>query len=129
MSQQIVNRPIPERLGPYRVVEEVGVGGLGRVFRGIDERTGRTVAIKVLHDKYMTNRKFLGIFHRELLIMSGMHHKHVVGYLDSHFEPPNCYIVTEFVEGWSGHAFMKQVGSVPPLVALSIIIDMMKGID
>lgn len=120
---------LPEKLGHYRIVEEVGVGGLGRVFRGIDERTGHTVAIKVLHDKYTHNRKFLGIFHRELLIMAGMHHKHVVGYLDSQFEPPNCYIVTEFVEGWSGHAFLKQVGVVPPLVALSIVIDMMKGVD
>jgi serine/threonine-protein kinase len=120
---------LPERLGPYRIVEEVGAGGLGRVFRGIDERTGKTVAIKVLHDKYVYNRKFLGIFHRELLIMAGMHHKHIVGYLDSHFEPPNCYIVTEFVEGWSGHTFLRQVGMVPPLVALSIVIDMMKGID
>ena len=61
--------------------------------------------------------------------MAGMHHKHIVGYLDSYFEPPNCYIVTEFVEGWSGHYFLKQVGRVPPLVALSIVIDMMKGID
>ncbi len=127
MSQP--SKSIPARLGHYRVIEEVGVGGLGRVFRGIDERTGKTVAIKVLHDKYVHNRKFLGIFHRELLIMAGMHHKHIVGYLDSHFEPPNCFIVTEFIEGWSGHAFLKQVGSVPPLVALSIVIDMMKGID
>lgn len=123
------NRKIPDRMGHYRVIEEVGVGGLGRVFRGIDERTGGTVAIKVLHDRYATNRKFLGIFHRELLIMAGMHHKHIVQYLDSHFEPPNCFIVTEFVEGWSGHSFMRQVGTVPPLVALSILIDMMKGID
>ncbi|MCX6111307.1 MAG: serine/threonine-protein kinase [Proteobacteria bacterium] len=122
-------KKLPERLGPYRIVEEVGVGGLGRVFRAIDERTGNTVAVKVLHDKYTHNRKFLGIFHRELLIMAGMHHKHIVGYLDSYFEPPNCYIVTEFVEGWSGHYFLKQVGRVPPLVALSIVIDMMKGID
>lgn len=124
-----VSKKLPDKLGPYRIVEEVGVGGLGRVFRGIDERTGKTVAIKVLHDKYATNRKFLGIFHRELLIMAGMHHKHIVGYLDSYFEPPNCFIVTEFVEGWSGHAFLKHVGRVPPLVALSVVIDMMKGID
>ena len=122
-------KKLPEHLGPYRIIEEVGVGGLGRVFRAIDERTGTTVAVKVLHDKYISNRKFLGIFHRELLIMAGMHHKHIVGYLDGHFEPPNCYIVTEFIEGWSGHHFLKQVGRVPPLVALSIIIDMMKGID
>ena len=119
----------PSRIGHYRIVEEVGVGGLGRVFRAIDERSGRTVAVKVLHDKYQTNRKFLGIFHRELMIMAGMHHKHIVAYIDSAFEPPNCYIVTEFVEGWSGHAFLKQVGKLPPLVALSIVIDMMKGID
>jgi serine/threonine-protein kinase len=123
------NKKVPEKIGHYRIIEEVGVGGLGRVFRGIDERTGKTVAIKVLHDKFIHNRRFLGIFHRELLIMSGMHHKHIVGYLDSHFEPPNCYIVTEFVEGWSGHAFIKHVGPIPPLVALSILIDMMKGID
>ena len=122
-------KKLPEKLGHYRIIEEVGVGGLGRVFRAIDERTGNTVAVKVLHDKYAQNRRFLGIFHRELLIMAGMHHKHVVGYLDSVFEPPNCFIVTEFVEGWSGHAFIKQAGIVPPLVALSIIIDMMKGID
>ena len=120
---------MPAKLGHYRVMEEVGVGGLGRVFRGVDERTGKTVAIKVLHDKYVNNRRFLGIFHRELLIMSGMHHKHIVGYLDSHFEPPNCFIVTEFVEGWSGHVFLKRTGPMPPLVAMCIIIDMMKGID
>jgi serine/threonine-protein kinase len=126
---QQVNKPLPNKLGHYRIIEEVGVGGLGRVFRGIDERTGKTVAIKVLHDKYTNNRKFLGIFHRELLIMAGMHHKHIVGYLDSQFEPPNCYIVTEFIEGWSGHNFLKKVGIVPPLVALSIVIDMMKGVD
>lgn len=123
------NRPLPTKLGQYRIIEEVGIGGLGRVFRGVDERTGKTVAIKVLHDKYVNNRRFLGIFHRELLIMAGMHHKHIVGYLDSHFEPPNCFIVTEFVEGWSGHAFMKRTAPMPPLVALCIIIDMMKGID
>lgn len=119
----------PSKLGPYRIVEEVRVGGLGRVFRAIDERSGKTVAVKILHDKYASNRRFLGIFHRELMIMAGMHHKHVVGYLDGAFEPPNCYIVTEFVEGWSGHAFMRKAGTVPPLVALSIIIDMLKGVD
>ncbi len=120
---------IPAKIGPYKVVGEVGVGGLGRVFRGIDERTGKSVAIKVLHDKYARNSKFLGIFHRELLIISSLNHKHIVSYLDSFFSPPNCYIVTEFVDGWSGYSFVKQVKRVPPLVALCIVIDMLQGID
>ena len=128
MSIQQVNS-IPKQIGNYRILEEVGVGGLGRVFRGLDLRTGKTVAIKVLHDKYQRNKKFLGIFHRELLIMSSLNHKHIVSYLDSFFDPPNCYIVTEFIEGWSGHVFLKNVRRVPPLVALSIMIDMLQGID
>lgn len=120
---------IPKQLGRYKIIEEVGVGGLGRVFKGIDERTGRTVAVKVLHEKFMNNRKFLGIFHRELLIMASLHHKHIVSYLDSRFEPPLCYIVTEFIEGWSGYALFKKTGRMPPLVALCILIDMLQGID
>lgn len=129
MVARLSSTSMPKQVGHYRVLEEVGVGGLGRVFRGIDQRTGNFVAIKVLHDKYINNRKFLGIFHRELLIMSSLHHKHIVSYLDSFFEPPNCYIVTEFVDGWSGHVFLKTLKRIPPLVALSVTIDMLQGID
>jgi serine/threonine protein kinase len=120
---------LPQNFGHYRVLEEVGAGGLGRVFRGIDRRTGQTVAIKLLHDRFSSSRKFLGIFHRELLIISRLNHKHIVSYLDSGFEPPNCFIVTEFVEGWSLYALMKKVKKFPPLVALSIIMDVLQGID
>ncbi|MCX6117479.1 MAG: serine/threonine-protein kinase [Proteobacteria bacterium] len=129
MADPIKSAPLPKHLGPYKVLEEVGVGGLGRVFKAIDERSGKTVAIKVLHDKFMNNRKFLGIFHRELLIMSSLNHRHIVTFLDSHFEPPLCYIVTEFIEGWSGYALYKKTGRMPPLVALAIIIDMLQGVD
>jgi len=123
MSQQHVD------IGPYRVLEEVGVGGLGRVFRAIDQRSNHVVAVKVLHDRFTSSRKFLGIFHRELLIISRLHHKHIVSYLDSGFEPPLCYIVTEFIEGWSLHALQKRVDRFPPLVALCVIMDMLQGID
>ncbi|NDE16355.1 serine/threonine protein kinase [bacterium] len=128
-NQATTAQNIPAKIGPYKVVAEVGVGGLGRVFRGIDERNGNSVAIKVLHDKYARNSKFLGIFHRELLIVSSLHHKHIVSYLDSFFNPPDCYIVTEFVDGWSGYSFLKQVKRVPPLVGLCVVIDMLQGID
>lgn len=120
---------IPQKVGYYRILSEVGAGGLGRVYRAVDERSGQTVAIKFLHDKYLRNKKFLGIFHRELMIASGLHHKHVVSYLDSCFEPPLMYIVSEFVEGWSVYQFLKRVGPLPPMVALAILIDMLQGVD
>ena len=119
----------PKKIGPYQLIREVGAGGLGRVFKAIDERSGRSVAVKFLHTKYSTNRRFLGIFHRELLIVSRLKHKHIVNYLDSHFDPPLCFIVTEFVDGWSGYQLLKLTGKLPPLVALSIAMDMLQGID
>ncbi len=120
---------LKESFEGYKVLDEVGVGGLGKVYRAIDLKTGQTVAIKVLHEKYAMSRKFLGIFHRELLIVSSLHHKHIVSYLNSYFKPPVCYIVSEFIDGWPLHKFVRAVGRVPPLVALSIIFDMLQGID
>ncbi len=118
-----------QRLGPYRIVDQVGAGGLGSVYKGIHEVTGKTVAIKVLHPKFIRDRRFLGIFHRELLIVSGLHHSHIVSYLDSYFMPPECYIVTQFIDGWSGHGLLKIAKQFPPVVALSILLEILLGLD
>lgn len=119
----------PQEFRHYRIISEVGAGGLGQVFKAVDERNGRVVAVKVLHQRYQTSRRFLGIFHRELLIISRLKHKHIVEYIEANFSPPNCYIVTEFVDGWSLHGLIKRFGKIPPLVALSIAIDILQGID
>ena len=113
----------------YRVLGEVGSGGLGKVYRAIDERTGKIVAIKVLHQKFQNSKRFSGLFHRELMIVSRLKHKHIVSCIDANFSPPNCYIVSEFIDGWSLYAIMKKIGKIPPLVALCIAIEILQGID
>jgi serine/threonine-protein kinase len=113
----------------YKLLDEVGAGGLGRVFKAIDQRSGRTVAVKVLHKKYQQSRKFLGIFHREVLTVSRLRHKHIVEFLDCNFDPPAYFIVTEFVDGWSLHELIRKISPMPPLIALCIAIDMLRGID
>jgi serine/threonine-protein kinase len=118
-----------KRIGRYTIDYEIGSGGLGKVYRAVDAETGEVVAIKVLHEKYQKSRRFLGIFHRELLIVSRLKHKHIVEYLDANYKPPNCYIVSEFVDGWSLHRLIKHFHKIPPLVALAITIDMLQGID
>lgn len=118
-----------EELGNYRFINEVGAGGLGKVFKALDETSGETVAIKVLHEKFWNQKKFLGLFHKELLTMSSLFHKNIVSYKDSSFEPPVCFIATEFIDGWSGYAFSKKLGRVPPLIALVIAIEILQGLD
>lgn len=113
----------------YRLIEEIGQGGIGKVYRAIDTRNEQVVAIKFLHAALANDPKHLGIFHRELLIMAGLRHKHLVAYLDSCFKPPTCFIVTEFVQGWSLREFMRKIGTIPPLVSLSIIFEILRGLD
>ena len=65
-----------------------------------------------------------------MLTVSGLQHKHIVGYKDASFQPPYCYIVSEFVDGLSLHHFMKKSnGPIPPLVALSIVLNILQGLD
>ena len=117
-------------IGPYKVIEEVGAGGLGRVFKAKDPDTGDIVAVKILYDKFQNDKRILGLFHKEMLTVSSLKHKHIVEYRDASFQPPYCYIVSEFVDGLSLHQFMKKAGkTIPPLVALSICLDILQGLD
>lgn len=121
-QKQIINKR-------YELIKLVGIGGLGRVFKAKDLRTRNIVAIKFLADHFINNHQVLGVFHRELLLTSKLRHKNIINYVDSHFDPPMCYIVNEYVDGWNGHQFIKTVKKLPPLIALAICVDLLQGID
>ena len=78
-----------EKLGPYEVVEPIGKGGMGEVYRGVDSRLGRPIAIKV------SAREFNDRFEREARAISALNHPHICTLYDV---GPN-YLVMEFVEG------------------------------
>ena len=80
-----------EKLGPYEVVELIGRGGMGEVYRGTDTRLGRSVAIKV------SSQDFNDRFEREARAISALNHPNICTLYDV---GPN-YLVMEFVEGES----------------------------
>ena len=77
------------RLGPYRIESKLGEGGMGEVFRAVDTRLGRAVAIKTAH------RQFTARFDREARAISSLNHPHIC---TLHDVGPN-YLVMELVEG------------------------------
>ncbi len=120
---------IPQTIGHCEILELVGSGGLGEVYRATDKRNGHTVALKRLHDKYQNNPKLLGLFHKEILMHSQVSHKHCVKFIEANLTPPNAHIITEFIEGINCHYLLKKMGPIPPLVACCIALDLLQGLD
>ncbi len=70
------------RVGPYRIVRPIGKGGMGRVYLGIDEKKDRKVAIKVLPEHFLEDKKKSEYLHRELEIARELDHPNVVDVFD-----------------------------------------------
>ena len=85
-------------LGPYRIEAQLGAGGMGKVFRAIDTRLGRAVAIKTCLEQFSER------FHREALAISALNHPHICTLYDV---GPN-YLVMELVEGETLTARLKR---------------------
>ena len=94
-------------LGPYCIESKLGEGGMGEVFRGIDTRLGRTVAIKIMREQFNAR------FEREARAISSLNHPNICTLYDV---GPN-YLVMELIEGETLAAPLKS-GSLPVRTAL-----------
>ncbi len=121
--------PLPYKLGNYELLELVGSGGIGQVFRARNLQNEKIVALKRLHECYQNDKKLLGLFHKEIMIHSRVSHRHCVQYLDSDLTPGNAHIVTNFIEGHNTYNLVRNNGAVPPIVAASITLDMLQGLE
>ncbi|HVZ75477.1 MAG TPA: serine/threonine-protein kinase [Polyangia bacterium] len=88
---------IPER---YRLLGEVGQGGMAVVYRAIDETLKREVAIKVLHQHLSCEPESKARLQREAQSVAKLHHENILEIFDySGPDSPSSYIVTEFIDG------------------------------
>ncbi len=87
------------KLGPYEIIEQAGVGGMGEVYKAKDTRLDRTVAIKVLPANIASNPEFKERFDREAKAISSLNHAHICTLFDIGHEDGVDYLVMEFLEG------------------------------
>ncbi len=95
------------QLGPYRIEAQIGAGGMGTVYRAIDTRLGRVVAIKIAAERYSER------FQLEARAISTLNHPHVCTLYDV---GPN-YLVMEFIEGSTLAAEIKKGPLAPETAA------------
>jgi predicted Ser/Thr protein kinase len=90
---------IGESVGPYRLVEQLGQGGMATVFKGYHARLERYVAIKALHPAFTEDSNFLGRFNREAKVVANLDHANIVPIFDYSEHEGRPYLVMKFIEG------------------------------
>ena len=86
-------------LGNYLLVEEIGRGGMGVVFKAVHRQMLRNVAIKLLNPTIAKSQKAAQRFLREVQTAARLNHRNIVQAYDADVIGKNCYLVMEYVEG------------------------------
>jgi eukaryotic-like serine/threonine-protein kinase len=91
--------------GHIEILELIGTGAMGRVYRAFQSGIDRDVAVKILHRELASNRELVTRFHREAKIASRLTHPNVVQvYLSGQLPEGGLYIVMEYLDGMSLHS-------------------------
>lgn len=93
--------PAGTRLGRYRIVDSLGAGGMGIVYRAQDEKLERLVAIKMLASGVLMGEELREHFRREALALAKLNHPHIAAVYDVGTQDGLDYIVMELVKGES----------------------------
>ena len=116
------------RLGIYEIVEAIGRGGMGAVYRARDTKLGRDVAIKLLLGDLAGNPKFLARFEREAKVLASINHPNIAtiyGFEDGGEFP---YLILEFLQGETLERALQR-GRMPVAAALRTGIQIARALE
>ena len=116
------------RLGPYRIAEQIGRGGMGEVYLATDTRLDRTVAIKVLPGRLASDPQRRERFEREAKAVSRLSHPHICTLYDVGEQDGTHYLVMERVEGETLEAQLNK-GRLPLEQALEYAAQIADALD
>jgi serine/threonine protein kinase/ABC-type glycerol-3-phosphate transport system substrate-binding protein len=108
-----------EPLRGYRLLEQVGEGAFGVVYRAVQPQVGREVAIKAVHPELANHPDFVRRFDHEAQIVARLEHPHVVPLYDYWREPSAAYLVMRFLRGGSVEDLLES-GPLDPSQVASI---------
>ncbi len=90
---------IGENVGPYRILEQLGQGGMATVYKAYHPALDRHVALKVLHPAFTEDTNFIGRFQREAKLVAKLEHPNIVPIYDFAEHEGHPFLVMKFIEG------------------------------
>jgi serine/threonine protein kinase len=113
----------------YEIIEVIGEGGMGIVYKAKHALMDRIVAIKMLHEDYAGNANALKRFEQEAKAVSSLNHPNILGVYDfGTNEKGQPFLVTEFLTGESLESILASKGKLPQQVAVPIFVQACVGL-
>jgi serine/threonine protein kinase len=107
-------------IGPYTILEKIGQGGMGTVYKGLHTQLEQEVAIKVLSPAYAQDASMRERFFHEAKIQAKLTHPHVVNIFNYLEDDGNVFLIMEYIQGETLEQRLASAGSIPPAEAVSI---------
>jgi non-specific serine/threonine protein kinase len=119
---------VGEVVSKYRILELLGAGAMGEVYKAQDTFLGRFVALKLLAEKYMEDRQIVLRFEREGMAAAALNHPNICTAYDSGQWRGRPYIAMEFLDGATLATYIKR-GPIPPGGVLTIAIPVASALE
>jgi serine/threonine protein kinase/tetratricopeptide (TPR) repeat protein len=114
--------------GRYQIIEELGKGGMGRVYRAIDKKLNEEVALKLIKSEIAADKKTLERFHNELKLARKIGHRNVGRMYELMEERGAHFITMEYVPGQDLRGLIRQTGQLTVGKAVSIAGQICEGL-
>ncbi|MBS1766985.1 MAG: protein kinase [Acidobacteria bacterium] len=114
-------------LGPYHVLEPLGVGGMGEVWKAMDTRLDRLVAVKVIQGDWASQSAWLDRFHQEAKAVAALNHPNVLGIFDFGSEGGMPFAVMELLVGETLRTRLGR-GAMTPDAVIDLAIQVTRGL-
>jgi len=117
-----------QQLGPYKLLEKLGQGGMGAVYLADDTSVGRKVAVKILAKKYSEDRELLTRFRREAQATGKLNHVNIVMAYNVAEEGGTHYYAMEYCDGETLEKILKRDKVIPWDTAVAVVLQVARGL-
>lgn len=114
--------------GRYRVDSLVATGGMSEVYRGLDLRLDRPVALKVMDARYAGDEHFLTRFQREARAVARLKDPGLVAVYDQGIDGRHPFLVMELIEGGTLRELLRERGPMPPHAVAAVLRPVLSGL-
>ena len=114
------------QLAKYELLDELGHGGMATVYRALDRRLGREVAVKVIHPHLRDSSEVVSRFNTEARAVAKLRHPNIVEVFDvSDPDEPEQYLVAELLGGTTLRRLLQKHKAMPPEVAAALALELL----